>query len=118
MAVTTLAGAANICLSSMFTRWNAGTINSDINFFIGAMNPIVPDANANLRTVGNWLTLLQPLLPFENQVTADTVDYDRFNQCVLTVFRLCWQANDRNITGQISNAQAAAILAAFNANLA
>lgn len=118
MAFGTLIAAANGVQATMYTRYIAGTLAANLQAFNTAISGQLSDAVPDQRTVGNWLVLLQSYTSLFAASTPLSNDGERlFSQLAQLVYRVCWQANDRQAGGQITAPTAAAILAAVNANL-
>lgn len=112
MAFGSLTAATYGCLPTMYTRWQAGTLQADLTAFAADLVALFPDDNPNYRTVGNWFILIQAL---NSQLTASAQSvFDALSQAL---YRMFAQTNDRNASGQITNVQAAAVLTAANAHL-
>lgn len=115
MAFANLTAATYGCAATMYARWIAGTLKADLTAFAASVAPLFSDDNPNDRTVGNWLVIVQAIA---SQMTAGiTADQSVIDASVQACFRLFNQASARQASGQISLAQANAVLAAANANL-
>ena len=115
MAFATLSAATYGCTATMYTRWQAGTLKANLTAFCAACSNLFADDNPNDRTVGNWLTILQALTA---QLVGNNTDPENIvDQCIQAAYRMFNQTDNRSVTNQISAAQAAAVLAAANANL-
>jgi len=115
MAFANLTAATYGCAATMYARWLAGTLKADLTAFSASVSPLFSDDNPNDRTVGNWLVIVQAIT---SQMTAGiTADQSVIDSAVQTLYRFFNQTDSRRATGQISLAQANAVLAAANANL-
>jgi len=115
MAFATLLDASVGCLNTTFTRWNAGTLKTNLTAFNATCSALFADDNPNDRTVGNWLIPLQSLTTQLSSVFNES-DYVTFTAINAILYRLFSQASARTPL-QISVTQANAVLAAANANL-
>jgi hypothetical protein len=109
-----LQDAGFLSYEQMYLKWAANTLDTATAGFSAVANPIFPDEIANNRPVGNWLILINALV---STLPTGLVGQKQFNQLVEYVARMCIAGF--TINGQtppmISNAQAAALLAAWNA---
>jgi hypothetical protein len=125
MAAGSLEDAANVCVSTMNTRYIAGTLKANMIAFCNALtvapNNLFPDDNPALRPIGDWFILLQMLASqMSNIAPPNQSDVTRVQDAIMVVYRLCWQCEDFHNAAQppqITNTQYNAVLAAFNANL-
>lgn len=125
MIFTSLSSAASGCMSTMNTRYIAGTLKADLIAFCNAVtvapNNLFPDDNPALRPVGDWFILIQAIAnQFSVTAPPNQSDVTRAQDAIVLVYRLCWQCEDFHNAAsppQISNAMYAAVLASFNAHL-
>lgn len=117
MAAGTLEQAANLSYERAALRWTANTLRANFQAYIVACAAVVTDATANDRTVGNWLV---PMTALSGQMTAsiaNPLEQELFNTCVDYLYRFNMAAAYAQVQNRISGAQAAALLAAFNAQI-
>jgi hypothetical protein len=117
MAFASLLDASIQCSTTMFTRWNAGTLKANLTTFTTATSGLFSDGNPKERTVGDWYILIQSLTS-QLQAAFSASDLTLFNQISAVMYRYFAQCDARVTGGQISNAQGAAVLAAANVSLA
>ncbi len=121
MAYANLIQAAQGCQTAIMTRWAAGTVKANLTAFLAAIAPSFDDTVQGDRTVGNWIVLLQAATVSISTQQPFPLAYDaRDEQLIISivglVYRLCWQALQRQGNG-ISVTQGTAVLTAMNANL-
>lgn len=109
-----LENAGFLSYPQMSLQWAANTLDTSAASFAAAASPLFSDGIPNDRPVGNWLILIDGLV---STLPAGLVGQKDFNQLVEYVARMCIAAFTINAQSppMISNAQAAALLAAWNA---
>jgi hypothetical protein len=109
-----LENAGFLTYEQLYLKYAANTLDSATAGFAAAANPIFPDEIANNRPVGNWLILIDALVA---TLPTGLVGQKEFNQLVEYVARMCIAGYTINTQTPplITNAQAAALLAAWNA---
>lgn len=80
--------------------------------FAIAVNPVFDDNTPNDRPIGNWLILIDSLI---SQLPTGVLLEEQFNQVVDNIGRMCLAAFSALSDSLISNAQATAMLTAWNA---
>jgi hypothetical protein len=95
----------------MTLQWIANTLDTSVPAFSAAVSPLFEDAKPNDRPVGNWLVLIDALA---SELPATDVPNVQFNQIVEYVGRMCLAGFVALNEGTITNAQAVALLAAWN----
>lgn len=119
MPAANLETAAEQCSSTMYTRYIAGTLKTNLTAFNAAISPTFPDDDPKKRTIGDWLILLQDLAnTLTNASPPILTSYQDFTNAVFMVFRVCWQVVQLMDKGLIPAPDGVVVLAAFNANLA
>ena len=75
--------------------------------------PIFPQSNLASHPCSNWLAIIAALT---EDMPATDVSLEQLNECIFDVFRLLWitQALNAQSPQQVTNVQAAAVLAAWN----
>jgi hypothetical protein len=111
MAAATLSEAAVTAAANLYTLLAAGTLKVKTAQFWAALIDTFPDSDPNDRPVANWLVLIAVL---SDQMEAD-VTYPQFTDMVDLVYRICFLTKALNDEGLVDNAQAAAVLAQYNA---
>lgn len=112
---TTLVEAAHLSYDQCGLRWTAGTLRASFTAFIQAASSIFSDNIPNDRPVGNWLVPMYGLL---SQVPAANPEQQRFlDSCAQYLYRICYAGHVMDDANLITNAQAAALLAAWNAQI-
>lgn len=110
-----LTEAAHLSYDQCGILWNAGTLRTNFLAFTQAVIPIFDDARPNDRPVGNWLV---PIAAIPADVPAETPESQAFVQgCQNLLFRICFAGADQLALGNITNTQATALLAAWNAQI-
>lgn len=110
-----LTEAAHLSYDQVGILWNAGTLRTSILAFTQQVLPIFDDARPNDRPVGNWLV---PIAALPIDVEAQSPESQTFVQgCQNLLFRICFAGSDQLALGNITNTQATALLAAWNANI-
>lgn len=116
-SASSLTQAAGQTFNNLFAKWTAGTLKTNLVAFSGpAVLAEFPEQAPTNHPISNWLVLISSLafnmesgnsflfVPYEQVVTATTY-----------VYRICWMGEKLNTQTSISGAQAAALLAAYNA---
>jgi hypothetical protein len=113
VAQPNLINAAKISFEDLYTLWLGGTIKARLTAFWKAINPIFDANTPNDEPCGNWVELIAALA---TEMSSVSVTFDDMNSAAQYVYRLCWLTNQLNAqTPQlVTNAQAAAVLAAYN----
>jgi hypothetical protein len=106
-----LTEAAALSYAQINLKRVANTTKTQLGTFITAINAIVPDPIATNRPVGNWLI---PMAALQATMATTNISLVDFNSCVDYVSKLCWAALLAASFSQITPAQSAAILAAWN----
>lgn len=110
-AAGTLIIAAIDAFDNLHTLWLADTLKTKLTAFNIATLGIFPQETPNNHPCSNWAVLLYAL---SSQMPASNVTYDALITSADWVYRLCWIANQLEIDGLITSAQATALLAAYN----
>lgn len=109
-----LAQAAYLSYAQCDILNQATTLRVKFKAFIDAAQPIFDDNELKSRSVGNWLIILQKIWTD----MGDTVEVDGLDVVATALFRMCILASDLSgFRPYITNAQATALLAAWNANI-
>jgi len=123
MPAANLESAADQCATTMFLRYLAGTLKTNLTAFATALtvtSNVFPDSNPKLREAGNWFILIQALTAdFTGHVPPQLDDQQVTSIAIGYLYRFLWQCV------QLADHDAATfaplnvtVLAAFNANLA
>lgn len=112
----TLVEAANLSYSQLALKWTANTLRTATAAFAAAASPVFPDSQDNCRPVGNWMVLIDALVSTLPPAPLPVAVSD-LNQDVEYVARMCYAAFTLNaqVPQLVTNAQATALLAAWNA---
>lgn len=109
----TLKDAAHEAFDNLYTLWLADTLKSQTATFCDAVLAQVSEQDVNARQVADWATLLDIT---QDQMPGASVSFTTgLVVAADQVYRLCWLAYALNQQGLLTNAQATAILAAYNA---
>lgn len=117
MPASDLEDAALQAYARLSLRWTANTIQASFQAYIVACSSVVNDSTAAVRTVGNWIV---PMTALSTELTAEAgnpASQALFNKCVDYVYRFNQAGFYANVLGNITPAQATALLAAYNANI-
>lgn len=109
-----LSSAATLSYSQVSLTWYALTLKAKFAAFITDVSPLLEDSKPNDRTVGNWLIPMQALSTAMSSSLA-AVTEAQFNGVVEYLYRFCYAAAFAQAQLRITNAQAVALLAAWNA---
>lgn len=109
-----LTDAAHLSYTRASTLWYASTLKAKFGLFIDAVQVTFKDDIPNDRPVGNWLILMKSL---HSQMGAGILPEVQFNDAVEQLYRICLAGASQLAAGLISGAQAAALLAAWNAQI-
>ncbi len=96
----------------MSILWYADALKATVALFSSDVTGLFEDQTPNDRPVGNWLVLVDSLV---SQLPATSVPEDQFNQIVEYVARMCLAGFSQLQNSLITNGQAVALLAAWNA---
>lgn len=125
MAAATLLEASTDCPTDLLARWKADTLKAAVIAFAQDLYDDFPDDLPDNHPIANWLAVIGAFAPtiqdFENATGASSTGQDSvttYSAAVRYVYRLCRLAFYYEDQGGITPAQAAAILAAYNARLA
>lgn len=111
----TLLEAAHLSYDQAAIYWTANTLDTKFSAFITSASSIFEDAKPNDRTVGDWIILMRQLSA-QDGYTDSPMPLALFNQIAEQLFRMCYAGFSLNgVT--ITNTQAVALLAAWNANI-
>ncbi len=113
---TTLEEAAGQTFFNLLSKWITGTVKTNLVAFAAAALPVFPEDDQNNHPVGNWASVIgsqAALMPAGNSYT--NVPYQQVVTATDYVYRICWMASQLDTQSSISGAQAAALLAAYNA---
>lgn len=130
-AATDLDDAAGQAPADMELLWQADTLRADVIAFWTAALAAVPITGPNNAPLANWCAVIAAfapsILPYESPASGfpnpgeggiAQSTLDTYQTAVDYVYRLCKLAAYLQAQGLISGAQAAALLAAYNDNLA
>lgn len=109
-----LSDAANLTYQQLALKWTANTLDTACASFSAAASALLSDGLAGDRTVGNWLIPIDGVIA---DMPVGVVPVELFSTVVSYIYKMCWQAFSVNALTPplISNVQAAALLAAWNA---
>lgn len=120
-AAANLEQAAGQSFDNLFALWVAGgnTFKTKVAAFASALLPTFPNSDVTGRPIANWLTLIAGVAFTMPSVGAGVqVDYNGF--FIPTndyIYRICWlAAKPTSLSPNITPAQQAAVLTAYNAN--
>src|SRR5215470_7553204 len=113
-AAASLTEAAISAADNLLTLYTGNTLKAKTAAFCATALAIFPDQTQSSRPVADWLTLLSAL---SDQMPVASVPYSSLNSAIDYVYRLCFLATALNTQTpqQVTNAQATALLAAYNA---
>ena len=109
----TLPIAATIAAENLYTLWAANTLKTKATSFWQSLVAVFPDQDVTSHPVSNWLILIAALA---DQMPATSVPYGNLNTMIDYVYRICFVTSGLNTQTpkQVTNTQAAALLAAYN----
>jgi len=112
----TLEQAAGQAYANLSTKWASNLLKSRLTQFwqasIGPTADVFPEQNANSRPVANWMTVIAAI---SSLLPATDVPIEQLSESATAVYKVCWLAFVLNGQGLVTNAQATALLAAYNA---
>ncbi len=116
-----LPAAAGQSFDDLYPIWVAGgdTFRTAVATFASSLLPTFPDSDTVGRPIADWLAVLATVASSMPSVVAPaTTDFSLYFVPVQDhVYRVCWLgAKAMPTSPQITNAQQAALLAAYNAN--
>lgn len=116
MAAANLVDAASDSFNDCYALWLANTLKAKLALFANGLLPTFPQQQLNAHPVSNWLTLI---LVASTRMPSSNVGYSDFLAAVDYMYRCCWMTNQLGVTQSlITSAQAAAVLASYNATIA
>lgn len=117
MAAATLKAAAGLAYSHMTTRWIAGTLKANLLAFVNAFTPQFSEATQLDHPILNWAAVISALDASLTAGGPGVITFVQFNDACQFMYRLCWLGQVLLDQNKITNGQAAAILASYNANI-
>lgn len=119
-SATDLLDAAFETPANLYTLWRASTLQARVISFANDLADDFPDGTVNNRPIANWLATIASFAPTIQAYNNGGNDLGQnteqtFQTAVRYIYRLCkfaYYYEDQNL---ITPAQAAAILAAYNA---
>jgi hypothetical protein len=119
MAEANLQDAASNAYAHLGNTWKNGDLKTKLTAFYVAINGTFEEQTPNDHPIGNWIALIAGVAGECPSAFTDIADqYAQFpylNAAAQYVYRLCWLADYLEDQLFISSAQAAAVLAAYNA---
>ena len=112
MAAVDLRQAALQAWDNMFPLCALGTLKTSITAFIAAITPSFDQQRQGDHPMLNWISVLAG---FNAQSEGDALDWPELRIACDYVYRLCWMGFQASTQGLITPTQAAAVLAAYNA---
>ena len=109
----TLLAAAGQAFDNLYIRWQTNQLRVRVIAFCTAAALTFPDDNARSRPVGNWLIVIRG---YVEPLPAVSIELDDLNALAQQIYRICYLASQLNTSGDVTNAQATALLANYNAN--
>lgn len=109
---TTLAQAAGQTFDNLNVRFLANQMKAVLTLFWKNTINIFPDGDVNSHPVSNWLTVIAAIA---DQMPSTNVPLEQLTAASEAVYRLCWMASFLAGAALITNAQAASLLASYNA---
>jgi len=110
-----LRAAANASFLNCSNQFAVGALKTALADFVTQGIVDFPDTVANNRPVGNWFVPIQSLSTSMNASLAFTLS--QLDEAANLVFRICMAGDAIQTAGLITAPQAAALLAAYNANI-
>lgn len=109
-----LPDAAVIAADNLYTLYIGGTLKTKSTAFWQSIQDTFPEQQVDSHPVSNWLTLIANTA---DQMPVANVPYRDLDSMIEFVYRLCFVASQLNSQTPklVSNVQAAALLAAYNA---
>jgi hypothetical protein len=112
-AEVSLTAAAYNAVINLKPLWAANTLKARLTTFANDLQATFPDQISDNRPVGNWLGIIAALA---DQMPVAAVPFTDFMTAADYVYKACWMANQLDVQNLISAAQAAAMLAEYNAD--
>ena len=108
-----LPDAAVIAADNLYTLFIGGTLKAKATAFWQAIQPTFPEQEVDSHPCSNWLVLIANTA---DQMPVANVPYRDLDTMINYVYRLCFVADQLNSQTPklVSNAQATALLAAYN----
>jgi hypothetical protein len=107
--------AAQNCFEDMTAQTIAGTLPAALATFLDAIQPTFSDDRANDHPILNWIAVLYA---YQVQMSGGANNYVELRVAADYMYRFCFMAYQAQTQtpALITGAQAAVILAAYNAN--
>lgn len=112
MSESTLISAAQNAFTNLDVLWVAGTLKTQLVAFYTGLFPLFPDQAPNNHPVANWGVLLAAAT---SQLPSSNVSFLSLAVIADQLYRLCYLASVLATQNLISNTQATALLALYNA---
>jgi hypothetical protein len=112
-AEPTLSQAAYQAVNNLKPWWADNTLKTRLTTFAADLQATFPDQTPDNHPVGNWLAIIAALA---DQMPAAAVPFTSFMTAADYVYKMCWMTNQLDVQNLISAAQAAAVLAEYNAD--
>lgn len=113
-SAATLVEAAETAYENIWGEFVAGTLQAALASFVDDLLPTFPDDAVGGRPVADWLVLIDALQNDMNPAAQN--DYSALRNAAVYLFKLCWMTNQLQTQNDITGAQAAAVLTAYNDN--
>jgi hypothetical protein len=114
-AAATLLEAAGIAYDNLYVKWQLNQLKIRLTNFCSGVSPSFPDSDVNGRPIGNWLI---PIRALAQDIPAVGVQLDDLTTAAQQIYRICYLGSQLEASGQITPAQAAALLLQYNGNFA
>jgi hypothetical protein len=106
--------AASESFDNLHTLWLANTLKVKLTAFCNGLLTQFDQQELASHPVSNWLVLINALA---SQMPSSSVSYSDLSTAADFVYRICWMTQQLGVTQSlISSSQAAAVLAAYNAD--
>lgn len=122
MAEANLQDAAAHAFVNLHPWWVGGgaTLAARLTTFVNTAKASFPDATPSNHPVTNWLAIISAFATTIPAVQAGfgfaSATQPYYSQACSFVYRICWIAYYLNSINLLTNAQASALLAAYNAS--
>lgn len=104
--------AAGQAYENLAAKWLVNNLKAALTSFWTTALPTFLDQDVTGRPIANWLTVIAALA---QTTPATNVEIANLTEAATDVYKVCWLAFTLAASGQITSAQATALLAAYNA---
>lgn len=117
-AAADLSQAAGQAFTNIGAKWNLNTLKNAVTLFASDCAGVFVESNPNDHPMGDWLAIIAAIgqdMPSGGAPTQPVISFSQMQSAAKAVGGMCSLGFQLNASLLITNAQAAAVLAAYNA---